>query len=153
MNIGKMKAWLLTWQWYDSKHPDKVAAIISSRKSEKYIQEIVELLVKASEYNATDMAYFANKRHKSQYQASGPLVINDVPHGERLICGSDPKLYARKVAYLQIKRDKISGEEVVSWKEPDDFKWFNSKRNKIVVAAEGAEKTIRRANESLMKNE
>jgi hypothetical protein len=150
MNIRKMKAWLLTWQWYDSRHPDKVAAIISSRRSEKYIREIVELLLKTTEYNATDMAYFANRRRESQYQAS-TLMVNGVSHGDRLVCGHDPFIYARKVSCLQIKRDRDNGEEIVSWKEPGDFKWSNSKKRELVVASAGEEKVIRRANESLLK--
>ena len=152
MYIQKMKAWLLTWQWYDSGRSEKLVAIISSRRSEKHIREIVELLVMASEYNAADMAFFANKRKESQYQAKSSIRINGVSHGERLICGHDPLLYARKVSSLKIKRDNDTGEEVVSWREPNDLKWSNNSRRELVIASEGIEKTIRRPNESLIKN-
>jgi hypothetical protein len=151
MYIRKMKAWLLTWKWYDSERSEKVVVIISSRRSEKYIREFVELLVMASEYNATDMAYFANKRRESQYQAKCPLNINGVPHGDRMICGNDPLLYARKVSSLKVKRDKKTGEEVLSWREPDDYESSNTKRE-VVIASQGIETTIRRPNESLIYN-
>jgi len=146
MNIRSMKAWLLTWQWYDSDKLEKIAAILSSRRSDRHIRDVVELIVMASEYNASDMAYFANKKRESQFKAITPLVVNGVPHGERMIAGHDPWLYARKVSSLSIKIDKESGEEIVSWIEPTDYKWKNEKKSGIEVATKGIERKLRRPN-------
>ena len=147
-----MNAWLLTWEWTSTEPTEKIAAILSSRRSDSAIADLMELLVLRSRYPAKDVAYYANRKRQMIYKAQTPLGINGVPHGERILCGHDPWIYGRKVRDLKVTLDETNDEEVITWREPKDFKWADESKRSIVVASEGEVKQWRRPNKPLSKD-
>lgn len=144
-----MNAWLLTWEWSSTKPAEKIVAVLSSRRSDSFVAELMELLILRATYTARDIAYYANRKREMAYKAQTPLNVNGVPHGERILCGHDPWLYGRKVSDLMIVVDLSTNEEVLTWKEPNNFKWAEGSTSSIVVAAEGEFKQWRRPNKPL----
>lgn len=147
-----MNAWLLTWEWTSTEPTEKIAAILSSRRSDSAIADLMELLVLRSRYPAKEVAYYANRKREMVYKAQTPLGINGVPHGERIMCGHDPWLYGRKVRDLKVAVDESNDEEVITWREPNNFKWADESKRSIVVASEGEVKHWRRPNKPLSKD-
>lgn len=147
-----MNAWLLTWEWSSTKPVEKIVAVLSSRRSDSSVAELIELLVLRSLYPARDVAYYANRKKAMVYKAQTPLNINGVPHGERILCGHDPWLYGRKVRDLKIVVDASADEEVITWQEPNNFKWAEGSKSSIVVATEGELKQWRRPNKPLSQD-
>jgi hypothetical protein len=147
-----MNAWLLTWEWSSAKPVEKIVAVLSSRRSDSSIAELMELLVLRSIYPAREVAYYANRKKAMVYKAQTPLNINGVPHGERILCGHDPWLYGRKVRDLKITVDESTDEEVITWREPKNFKWTDDSRNSITVDTEGELKEWRRPNKPLSRD-
>ena len=140
-----MKAWLITWECVTVEPPDRLAAILSSRKSDEYIADLMELFVQRATYGASEMAYYANRKNKRVYKAQTPLIINNVAHGSRVICGHDPWLYGRIVNDLKIVIDEMKDVEILSWKEPDNFEWEDKQRRHIRVDGEGRNNSLERA--------
>lgn len=147
-----MNAWLLTWEWSSTKPVEKIVAVLSSRRSDSSVAELMELLVLRSLYPARDVAYYANRKKAMVYKAQTPLNINGVSHGERILCGHDPWLYGRKVRDLKIAVDASTDEEVITWREPKNFKWAEGSQCSIVVDTEGELKQWRRPNKPLSKD-
>lgn len=143
-----MRAWLLTWVYHKSKVQEEIVAVLSSRKSDKTVSELVEFIVLRANSSVINMAYYANRRDKLVYKASTSQLINGVPHGERVLCGHDPWLYARKVTDFKVDFDEKSNEEIVSWREPDNYRWTQDKRS-IEVSELGSLKVIRRQKKEL----
>jgi hypothetical protein len=141
-----MNAWLLTWECNAAKTQEKIVAILTSRRSDRAIAELMELLVLRANSTARNVAYYANRKRELVYKAQTPLGINRVPHGERILCGHDPWLYARKVTELTVVVDELSNEEVLTWREPDDFRWTDNSERRIEVAKRGELKSWRRPN-------
>lgn len=147
-----MNAWLLTWEWTSTEPTEKIAAILSPRRSDSAIADLMELLVLRSRYPAKEVAYYANRKRQMVYKAQTPLRISGVPHGERILCGRDPWLYGRKVRDLKVTLDETNDEEVITWQEPKDFKWADESKRSIVVASEGEVRQWRRPNKPLSKD-
>lgn len=147
-----MNAWLLTWEWTSTKPTEKIAAILSSRRSGSAIADLMELLVLRSRYPAKDVAYYANRKREMVYKAQSSLDINGVPHGERILCGHDPWLYGRKVRDLKVTVNETNDEEIITWREPNNFKWADESKRSIVVASEGEVKRWSRPNKPLSKD-
>ncbi len=147
-----MKAWLITWDWIgDHAAVDNLlVAIFTSRRTDKWVAEFLEQFYLAFSCTARDMAYYANRKKKIPYKANTPMIINDIPHGNRITCGDNPWLYARVVRDLNIKSDIDEDYEIISWKEPPIFKWKNERRIDIVVQREGMVKTIKRKQNALL---
>ena len=139
-----MRAWLITWECNTSSVVERIVAVLSSRKSDSAVAELMELLVLRATSSVHSLAHYANRRKELVYKAQTPLVINRVPHGERILCGHDPWLYGRKVTGLQIEVSASGNEEVVSWREPDDFGWTNETEREIQVAKAGVVKSLSR---------
>lgn len=112
----------------------------------------MELLVLRSRYPAKEAAYYANRKNAMVYRAQTPLVINDIPHGGRVLCGHDPWLYGRRVRDLRVVVDTNTDEEVITWREPNNGKWADESKRSIVVATEGELKQWRRPNKPLSKD-
>ena len=112
----------------------------------------MELLVLRALYPAREAVYYANRKKKMVHKAKTPLNVNGVPHGERILCGHDPWLYGRKVRNLKIAVDTSTDEEVITWREPNNFKWAEDSKSSIVVATEGELKQWRRPNKPLSKD-
>ena len=68
------------------------------------------------------------------------------------MCGHDPWLYGRKVRDLKVAVDESNDEEVITWREPNNFKWADESKRSIVVASEGEVKHWRRPNKPLSKD-
>ena len=47
---------------------------------------------------------------------------------------------------------KTNDEEVISWREPDNFKWADESRRSIIIASEGEIMHVRRPNKPLSKD-
>ncbi len=142
-----MNAWLVTWEMsgdlVDIK--DKIAAILSSRRSERSIVPFLEMLYLRATSSASEMAYYANRSHLLQHRVEVIHIINGVPHGDRISYGNNPRLYARKVTDLTVQLDKESGEEIISWTEPAELKWKDNRRGPVEVASEGEQTIFRRS--------
>ena len=123
----KMNAWLLTWEVLTSRKQDieKIAAILSSRKSDDKVAEAVELLYLRSMCSAFDMAYYANRRTEMPYKAQN--------YGGNIFCGASPRwLCARRVTNLKIQVDEENGKEILSWVEPPTYKFKNYAIDEII---------------------
>jgi hypothetical protein len=144
-----VKAWLLTWECNTSSVKEKIVAVLCSRRSDQAVAGLMEFLVLRATSSAHSLAYYANRRKELVYRAQTPLAINRVPHGERILCGHDPWLYGRKVSALRVELDAASNEELVSWREPDDFRWTDGSERAIEVARAGIVKSLRRPNRAL----
>jgi len=144
-----MNAWLLTWVCNTAKVEEQLVAILTSRRSDASVAELMELLVLRANSTARSVAYYANRRRELVYKAQTPLAINRVPHGERILCGHDPWLYGRKVSELEVQVDEASNQEVVTWREPNDFRWTDGSERGIEIAKQGERKSLRRPNRPL----
>jgi hypothetical protein len=108
-----MNAWLITWvSTLKGGYSDPtLVAILSSRKSPKFIREFVQALSLQASYNAGSMAYLANRQKQIPFKPIESVNTS-------IICGEGPFLYARPVSELQIKEDTNNGLEIISWREP-----------------------------------
>lgn len=147
-----MNAWLLTWEWTTTRPREKIVAILSSRRSDASIAELVELLVQRTLCGAHDLAYYANRRKKLICKAETPLIINSIPHGQRVLCGHGPWLYGRVVTDLKVMMDGATDEEVLTWQEPPQYRWAGSSMTAIELAAEGKSKLWRRPNKPVARD-
>ncbi len=77
-----MNAWLITWEC-----DGDIVAILSSRKSEATVAELVKFLYLASTSTADELAYYANRPNRIPYKIKNGEMINGIPHGERITCG------------------------------------------------------------------
>src|SRR3990172_4988231 len=102
----RTNAWLVTWDWC-GRHAavaDRVAAILSSRKSEDSIMKFVEFLYLHATGYPEELAYYANRRHRIPYKAQRD-------HGCGITCGHNPWLHARLVMGLTVEEDPSTGLE------------------------------------------
>lgn len=129
-----MNHWLVTWEWLGdhAKREDKIVAILSGRRSSQYVSDFIEQLYLAISCTATEAAYFATRRRNLPYPVRHPVMINDIPHGDRMLCGYNPELYARKVNGLIIIEDEEADTETLSWAEPPVYSWNKDKSDIIV---------------------
>ena len=147
-----MNAWLLTWAHTSNEPAEKLVAILPARKSGQSVAELMEFFVLRATAGASSAAYYLHRRKEMVYKAQTPLVINRVPHGDRILCGHDPWLYGRVVRELKVVVDQEANEEVVSWREPDDFEFKDESLVLIDVARPGRHATLRRPNRPLSKD-
>lgn len=120
-----MNAWLITWEW-DGEHAnvdDPLIAIFSSRLSENRIAEFIEgyFLIKSA--SAGEMVYYANRTKEIPYKTEKHVSINGIPHGDRITCGDNPYIFARKVLQLKVENDVAKNLEIITWREPPTFGW------------------------------
>ena len=151
--MKKMNAWLITWEGTSQKITDenRIIGIIGSRRSESFVAELVEFIYLRNSSTAFEMAYVANRPKKKPYPVERVQIINGVPHGERLICGHNPWIYARKVENLNIELD--GNVEIITWKEPNNYRWKNKRKMEIEIDERGAIKTIRKSTEHSLSRE
>lgn len=121
-----MNAWLITWEGTRlyKGNIEKTVAILSSRKSDKFIAEFIELLYMRSIYTASGMAYYANRRKDMPFKAQMHLAADGILYPGRIFCGTGEfMLYARRVINLNIRVDKQRGKEILTWAEPIAYRW------------------------------
>jgi hypothetical protein len=70
------------------------------------------------------------------------MVINDIPHGDRMVCGNNPFIYARLVSNFVSRADYDKASETIRWKEPSTVRWKEKSRREFVVAKEGDEQEL-----------
>jgi hypothetical protein len=148
-----MNAWLLTWEGTSPKITDnnRIIGIIGSRRSDSFVAELVEFLYSRNYSSAFDMAYIANRPKKKNFTAEKTQIINGAPHGERIICGHNPWIYARKVKNLKItQEDDI---EIITWQEPDNYHWKNKQKMQVEVERPGSMRTLKRSREHSLSRE
>lgn len=138
-----MNAWLITWERLDVRPEpyEKVAAILSGRRSERSVAQFMEFLYLRATCDASSMAYYANRPKEMIGRAQYSQLINGVPH-ERISCGHNPWLYGRRVTNLTIARD--GEDEVLKWQEPPTFRWKGASRTETETAEAGELKEWRR---------
>ena len=110
-----MNAWLLTWEGTEGPAllPDKkIIAILSSRKSDRSIADLVDILYCRTVDSAYDMAFLANKRklRENEYKNLGST-------DSRLLYGRNPCIFARRVANLTVVSDEDLKTELIRWTE------------------------------------
>lgn len=135
-----MNAWLITWEGTQiyKCNLDKIAAVLSSRKSKNTVIEFVELLYLRSTCNAFDMARCANRRKDMPFRAHEIHSTKGTLYPGRLFCGSsDFMLYARQVTNLKIRVDKEQGKEILTWVEPPTYRLKDEQGHEIELASEG----------------
>ena len=148
-----MNAWLITWEGTSPKITDenRIIGILGSRRSDSFVAELVEFIYLRNSSSVSEMAYIANRPKKKPFPAERTQIINGVPHGERLICGHNPWIYARKVKNLKIAQD--GDVEIITWKEPDNYRWKNKQKMQIEVEKIGDIRTIKRSTEHSLSRE
>jgi hypothetical protein len=141
-----MKAWVITWEGTSQKLNDEngLVALLASRKSVKYVGDLVEFIYLRATSSASDMLFLANRSAQIPYKADRAQVINGVPHGDRVICGHNPWLYARKVSCVKVTKEPGSDNEEITWKEPPIFKWKDKNRRDKQISNEGEVRVVKR---------
>jgi hypothetical protein len=106
------KFWIVTWEGENSFSKGSkphVAAILSARKSPKYVIQLTEELYALS-------LSLEHQMERSRYR--NPIVGQTTTRDEGLFtCGDNPFLMARKVSNLTVEEDE-NGIERAKWDEP-----------------------------------
>jgi len=141
-----MNAWIVTWEYFGDKSEliEELVTILSSRKSVRQMALFLEEHYLLATGSASDLKFYANRRGRLPYQALTTQVINSVPHGDRVTCGHNPFLYARKVTALEVKEVEKSREEI-TWTEPSKFKYRDGQHSDVIVAEKGQKRSIIRS--------
>lgn len=141
-----MKAWVITWEGtsQELKDQNRLVAILSSQKSDKYVGDLVEFIYLRATSSASDMLFLANRSAEVPYKAGRSKVINGVPHGDRIICGHNPWLYARKVSCVKVTKEPGNDNEEITWKETPIFEWRDKSLRDIQVCNEGEVIVVKR---------
>ncbi len=116
-----MKAWLITWDWTGDAAAvaDRIAGILSVRKSPQYVAEIVEFLYAQSRANIEELAAYAKNRNNVPYRAK-------IDFNNRIRCGHNPFLFAEQVSDLTTTTDPETGIETISWLTQPEYKPMES---------------------------
>ena len=112
-------AWLLTWEGTSGAAIDrdtKIIAILDARRSESFVEALVDVLYCRSHSSAYGMAFMANKRRQrdSQYRHTGT-------YPSQILYGHLPCIFARRVIELTITLDEAQALEHLRWTEPPVF--------------------------------
>ena len=141
-----MKAWLVTWEWMapHAEVVNKIAAVINSRRSERFVADMVEHIYAHSNYNMKELLDIVKVPKRNPYKATRGEIIHGVPHGDRITCGHHPWLYARIVTDLTATTDKETALEIIKWKEPPIFKWKDKRKLQVEVTKPPYQECYRR---------
>lgn len=150
-----MKAWLVTWDWCgrDAAVADRVAAVLPFQYSDRRVGEIVQLLYLLATSDLSELADYARRPSQIPYKPRVGQMINSVPHGDRVICGHNPWLYARRVTDLRVWREPETDREVIEWTEPQTFRWMDEHQVGFEVAAEGLREQVRRSMQGPLRSD
>jgi len=140
-----MKVWLVTWEWDgdSTRVVDRVAAVLDNRYSSQSVARFVEFLYARATSNVKELLHYARHRKNNPYQAKIGITINDISHGDRIVCGANPYLYARFASNFSVNDDVSNELEIVSWTEPDSYK-FTKDGNHIEIAQKGEKVNTKR---------
>lgn len=109
-------AWLLTWEGTEGPAlttNEKIIAVLSGRKSESFIRDIVDVLYTRCYWRAYGQAMHANKRKDRESQFRHVHAYPGHIH-----YGKNPWIFGRRVEGLEIERDEHGQLEHLSWTEP-----------------------------------
>jgi hypothetical protein len=95
--------------------------------------------------SAKAIASFVNRPRNIPYKAETTVRINDVPHGDRITCGHNPFIYARKVSDLVVSHVHDQSVESIKWREPPIFQWKDYNRLQITRARDGEHRDLIRS--------
>lgn len=111
---GGVKAWLISWQSANGRHPDegKVVDILSARENAEHVRRYVERLYILHTASFDEMLDYA------RYRNPRPVPFQAEIHGDEIQYGHNPWLVARKVEDLDAS-DTAAGEEELTWTELD----------------------------------
>jgi hypothetical protein len=115
-----MNAWLLTWEGTEGAAltaDEKIIAILSWRRSDQSVSDLVQVLYSRTVDSAGDMAHFANKRRLRENQ-----YLHSHHRPGRFFYGVNPCIFARQVINLSIERDEARGRETLRWGEPPTYR-------------------------------
>ena len=139
-----MKAWLVTWEAAGdaAEVADKVAAVISARRSRGHVAECVAFLYSLLSYYPVELLEYARQPSRNPYpvRAAGPWIV----------CGHNPHLYARLVSKIKVKQDRETGLDTISWVEPDRYEMTEEGPQ---VAARGEARQFRRRIRGVLSSE
>lgn len=136
-----MNAWLLTWEGTSGpaiNDRKKIIAILSSKRSSSFVEDLVDVLYCRSVDTASNMAYEANKRklRNNQYKH----IYSGV---NRIFYGKNPCIFARVVKDLEIDVDDENNIETVRWTEPTYYESKPPSYKPEVVEPEKSKEIIR----------
>jgi len=109
-----MNAWLITWEGTDSRinNKNKIVAILSGKRSQSFVEDLIDFIYLRFTQSAHGMAYFANRprerRHKNKPNFS---------NGGRIFYGANPYLYGRQVTDISVTQRTDENIEIISWVE------------------------------------
>lgn len=93
---------------------------------------------------AEGILYCSKKKKMIPYKAQQGDIFNGLPHGDRIRCGHNPWIYARKVSNLIVEANQVTETEILTWQEPPKFKWKDENQSAIVLDREGSVKRLER---------
>ena len=111
-----VNAWLLTWEGTSGPalDPDrKIIAILDARRSDSFVEDLVDVIYSRSHSSAYDMAFMVNKRHQRDRQYKHVAA-----YPSRVLYGHLPCIFARRVVNLTINLDTDKQTEHLRWTEP-----------------------------------
>ncbi|SRR5712692_5428130 len=144
-----MNAWLLTWEGTGSKitSDNKILAIVSSRRSSSFIEDLVDLLYCRSVDSAYDMARTANKKNQRHLELMATFSTPD-----RIFYGRNPLIFARLVTDLKVARNEAQGTETISWQDPPYLRIERPGELPVVAALARPCEVVRRINSPLSRD-
>lgn len=109
-----MNAWLLTWEGMSPRitADNKIAAIVSARRSSSFIYDLVDVLY----HRSIDAVYqTVSNLYKPKLRRQ---LLATYSTSDRLFFGRDSLIFARLVNNLRVSLDRENGTETVSWTDP-----------------------------------
>ena len=110
-----MNVWLLTWEGTTGQAvcpAEKVIAILSSRRSSKFVIGLVQTIYHANVDTAHEMLRTVNRVREREQCCRHPCSTD-----WRYFYGRNPWIFARKVVNLTIQKDERRACEVICWME------------------------------------
>lgn len=137
-----MNAWLVTWQWISPSqkvtHP--VIAMFSLHKSVRFVSDFVQQYHLMASLTGPSIAYYMNRTAKITHKVRHIERINGVLYLDRIRCGDDPFIYARKVSELKVEED--GNTQCFRWREPPTMR-YNTSLTRREVARRGDVQELR----------
>jgi|SRR6266850_1518430 len=137
-----VNAWLVTWQSIspNPKVTHRVIAMFSLHKSGRFVSHFVQQYHLMASLTGPGVLYRLNRSGEIIDKVHCTDHINGVPHADRIRCGVDPSIYARKVSELEVEEDE--NMQVFRWREPPTMR-YNRSLNLVEVDRPGDVQELR----------
>jgi len=141
-----MNAWLLTWEGTGRNvtPENKIVAIVSSRRSSSFIEDLVEVLYCRTADSAYDAARGANRSRQRRNQLRATFSANN-----QIFFGRNPLIFARRVTNLVVVQNETQGMETITWLDPPYLKIQSPDYMPVVADRERIRCLVRPINLSL----